>query len=78
MYEISVPVSTQVDGLIKIILHGNFAKTHARIIEKVFINMYPGLPFYIIITNSGKVDIHLSKHEKVGEVANALVEIVHI
>lgn len=41
-------------------------------------DVYPGLPLYIIIGNFGKVYVHLSTHQIVDEVVNALVETVHI
>lgn len=41
-------------------------------------SIYWGCPFYITIASAGKVAVHLPKQKKVGEVADAPVEIVHI
>lgn len=38
----------------------------------------PESSFYITITNFGKVDLYVPKHQKVVEVADAPAEIVHI
>lgn len=35
-------------------------------------------PFYIAVDNFSMVDVYLGKHQKVSEVANAPVELVHI
>lgn len=40
--------------------------------------MYPGHPFYIISAKFDKIDVLTTKHEKVGEVVNVPVIIVHI
>lgn len=41
-------------------------------------DVYSGRLFYINVSNFDKVDVLLAKHQKIGEVRNAPLKIVHI
>lgn len=47
------------------------ANIFAYVIAKGIMEVYPGRPFYITIDSFGMVDVHLLKHQKVEEIANA-------
>lgn len=66
MCETPVLVSTQAAGLIKVILREKVAKSHARMTAKGIMDIYPGRSFHITVTNFGKIDVHLPKHQNVG------------
>lgn len=44
---------------------------------KGIIDVYTGQAFYITIANFAMADVHLPKHQKVGEVADTCKEIVY-
>lgn len=78
MRETSTPVSTKVVGLKKVITHANVAKKHAFMIAKGIVDVFPGCPANINSADIGKFYVHLAICQKVCEVANAPVKILHI
>lgn len=76
--ESPVLVSMDAGCLQEIIMHYNAAERHACMMANGIRDVYLGLPLYIINANIGKVDAHLPKYQKVGEVENAQVEVVHV
>lgn len=51
---------------------------HGDMRAKGTMDVYQSLNFCIIIANPGRISVQLLKYQKVGEVADALVEIVLI
>lgn len=45
---------------------------------KIIMDVYHVFPFYITINKFGRVLVHWPKHRTVNEVANVLLEIIHI
>lgn len=78
MCETPVIALTKVAGLIKVNPNPNIAENHACMTLKGFMDVHPGHLFHITIDDFGMVDAQISKHRKIGEVANARKEIVHI
>lgn len=78
MCEISVLVFTQSACRIEANSHENIAITHACVTAKGIMDVYPDRSFYSTIAYFGKVNTCLPKHEKVNEVANVPVKIVHV
>lgn len=64
--------------LIEVLYIANVAKKHAYMTAKGIIDVYQGRPFSSSIANFGKVNIHLPKHQSVGEAAEVPVERAHI
>lgn len=73
-----VLLSTKEAGLMSITAHENVAKIYACKAAKGIMDIKPGRHFFITIANLGKVDLHLPKHQTVGEAAKIPVEIVLI
>lgn len=65
-------------ALIEVILYSKFAKDHAFMNSKKTMDVCLGSSFYVTVANFGKVEVHLLKHQNVGEVTNASVELLHI
>lgn len=78
MYGTPDLVSAQALGVIEIINHENVPKTHACLPVKCISDAYLGRSLNVSITSFSNVDAHIPEHQKVGEVANALVKIAHI
>lgn len=78
MCQTTVLVATRAVGLIEVNPHENVAGNHACKTAREKMDIYPGRPFYITVANLGKVNVHLQKHAKVGELANAPFKVVHI
>lgn len=78
MRETSVLISTHAESLTERVLYENVARSRACMTAKAIMDVYLDSSFYSTIANFGKVDVHLSKHQKAGEVADAPVEVVHI
>lgn len=57
---------------------GDVRNHHACMTNKGIMNFYKGCLLYITKGELGKVDVNLPKHQNVGKVANAAVEIVHV
>lgn len=78
MCEASVFVFAQAAGLIEVALHEHVEEKHACITTKRILDVYPGKRFYFTFSNIGKVNVHVPKHHKFGDVGDAPVRIVHI
>lgn len=78
VWETSVLVSTWAAVLVEVIHHDNTASNYACMTEKKNMNVYPGQLFNKNIANFGKVDVHLPKHQKFGEVGKVPVKIFHV
>lgn len=76
--ETSVLVSTQALGLLQVATRKNVDKTPVCTTARGIMGVYPRRLIYITISNFGKVDVHLQKHQTVGEVTNAPVRMGHI
>lgn len=72
-----VLVSTQAADPFKVIPNEKIAK-HAFTTAKGIMDVYLGRSFHTTITNFERVDVHIPKHQKILEVADALIKIFHI
>lgn len=72
-YEKTVLISTRAAGQIEVFPHNNISESYACIMGNRIMGVYTGRPFYITITNFGKVDVQLPSPQKFGEVANVPV-----
>lgn len=73
--EIPILVSTQSLSGIEVVPHEIAANSHACIMAKSIMYVYRLRRFYITIGNLGKIEVHLLKHRKNGEVAVETVRI---
>lgn len=69
--ETTILISMQARGLGEDVTHKKVARNHECITAKGITDFYPDRPFYIIITNYGKVDVKWSKLQIVGKVPSA-------
>lgn len=70
----SILASTQSSGRIQVAPHEIVARDHTGMTAKRTMDVYPRRPFYMTIASFGKIDVHLLKHRKFGEV---VVDTVH-
>lgn len=78
MCKTSVLVCTQLLGLVEVVSHENIAKMEAWMTAEGMMVVYRVRFFHITKTNLSKVNVHLRKHRKAGEVADALVVIFYV
>lgn len=65
-------------GLVAVVFHVNVPRVRAFLTLKDLVDVYTGRDFHITIADFGETDVHLPKHEKVGEVADVSVEVDHV
>lgn len=76
IWEKSVLVWKQALGLIEAIYHHSTGNGHAWLTERWVLDVFLDLSLYIHNAKSGKLDISLQKHQKLGEVVGTEVGIV--
>lgn len=65
-------------GLVEVTCHKHVTRSHACMKAKGVMDVYRRHPFYIKVASFGKVDVHLPKYQKVGEIADTPVEAAQI
>lgn len=78
MCEPPVSVSPYAVGITEVILRENEARYYSFLIARSIMNVHRAIHFYKTIQNFGKVEIHLPKHQEVGEAAILPVKIDHV